>query len=530
MKFRTEVEFMTTVGAGPDQMEDKAHIRLERIQTYLFAVPRLRGMVGANALLGDLLHKELPDLARGNTRPITVEQLCLKPASGDPLQDQDDLRVQLAEGILSQDGGHFEAFFKNSTEAACFVKKAAAYIRRTKLNLRFSADPDDASSGSRKHCGVDRTDLPHFQVCQDTGRGPASDIIVYKDEPERYISLAAGERHRKLRKKPEEAIATDWAGRLQPHLALHEMKAPDDFEELVGSEYLAVIHADGNGIGRRSGQNGRGAPSMDELIRRQVFFHSMRSAVRASLVAAIDLTFRDFPESNARPYEILMLGGDDLLLVCRASYAMQFLVHYANILSACKLSDGEPLSVGAGVAIARHTVPFHHLYEIAEKLAGSAKRLARAYGNQVSTVDWEICTGSWWDDPFEVRRREALRFKVNDGSPLVLTGRPLPILDTSLGSLQGIFCAANRLGEAVESKGAARSQFRHIAGELRQGYWHGRLAWDSMSSDSRCALEAVGLQDPWEAKDRFYLSRLPDLIELFEIPRLGRTGREGGWA
>lgn len=34
----------------------RVHIELSRVQTWLFAVPRLRAMVGANALLGGNSH------------------------------------------------------------------------------------------------------------------------------------------------------------------------------------------------------------------------------------------------------------------------------------------------------------------------------------------------------------------------------------------------------------------------------------------------------------------------------------------
>ncbi len=55
----------------------RVHIELQRVQTWLFAVPRLRAMVGANALLGDVLRVTLPQLARkrnvtGNWRRATA--------------------------------------------------------------------------------------------------------------------------------------------------------------------------------------------------------------------------------------------------------------------------------------------------------------------------------------------------------------------------------------------------------------------------------------------------------------------------
>ena len=49
-------------------MIQPVHIVFSRAQTWLFAVPRLRAMVGANALLGKTLRVELPKLARATGR------------------------------------------------------------------------------------------------------------------------------------------------------------------------------------------------------------------------------------------------------------------------------------------------------------------------------------------------------------------------------------------------------------------------------------------------------------------------------
>jgi hypothetical protein len=46
----------------------RVHIEFQRVQTWLFAVPRLRAMVGANTLLGETLRVKLPDLARSGSK------------------------------------------------------------------------------------------------------------------------------------------------------------------------------------------------------------------------------------------------------------------------------------------------------------------------------------------------------------------------------------------------------------------------------------------------------------------------------
>ena len=63
-------------------------------------------------------------------------------------------------------------------------------------------------------------------------------------------------------------------------------------------------------------------------------------------------------KGSTRPYQLLMVGGDDLLLLCRAESALPFVKHYASKLSALRLHDGKPLGVGAGIVICQPTCSY----------------------------------------------------------------------------------------------------------------------------------------------------------------------------
>lgn len=68
---------------------NRVHIEFQRVQTWIFAVPRLRAMVGANTLLGETLRVELPQLARqkmgaGYSRRSLRIQLTLLPTQTIP--------------------------------------------------------------------------------------------------------------------------------------------------------------------------------------------------------------------------------------------------------------------------------------------------------------------------------------------------------------------------------------------------------------------------------------------------------------
>lgn len=87
------------------------------MQTWFFAVPRLRARVGANALLGETLR--VARLARDTGRGWTLapNNEAYPCADGnDPLKDHDDPAADAKDGIVSRDGGHFEAQFASGAE------------------------------------------------------------------------------------------------------------------------------------------------------------------------------------------------------------------------------------------------------------------------------------------------------------------------------------------------------------------------------------------------------------------------------
>lgn len=161
------------------------HIELQRVQTWLFAAPRLRAMVGANALLGEVLRLELPELAREAGRWSLSAATEVYPASNpnDPLKLHDDPSADARDGILARDGGHFEACFARGAKE--FAEAAAVLLRRELPGLRFRITIDGIpQEKSAVHFSME---LPVLAPCKWTGRGLASVEISQGDAlaPER---------------------------------------------------------------------------------------------------------------------------------------------------------------------------------------------------------------------------------------------------------------------------------------------------------------------------------------------------------
>ncbi len=109
-------------------MIERVHIECSRVQTWLFAAPRLRAMVGANALLGETLRGALPRLARETGRgwtPAPSGETFPTADEEDPLKDHDDPAAYGKDGIVSRGGGHFEARLASGAET--FADAAALF-------------------------------------------------------------------------------------------------------------------------------------------------------------------------------------------------------------------------------------------------------------------------------------------------------------------------------------------------------------------------------------------------------------------
>ena len=553
-------------------------ITFQRIQQFLFAVPRLKAMIGANALLGETIRNELVDLAKENGAQSLDWPNGQMNTEHDPLSDRnidgqyrDNPQELYNSGITSRDGGHFHAVFNNKASAQAFLVQAQALIQGRLPGVRMSAHIQELGKQSELWnqpgaWGEQNPRLPYFQICQDTGDRLANKYRENETPP--YVSSLVTQLESKAddfyQDKTTEIIGLlRKAGKL-PSLD-GEPRIPKDLSELAGADgYIAVIHADGNGMGaRRKLYAGSSEPEegedLENFIQREAtnerFFHAMRVAVRRAVVDALASTFTPdvLEKSYKLPYQLLMLGGDDLLLVTRPEHAFPFIIEYARALKDLQVpyqgEDTRPISIGAGIAIASHKLPFHRLYELAEQLAGSAKKLYRAQGPdngsqtppERSVVDWMVSTGSWLEDVEQARKTQDLS---KDGR-YCISAKPYFILPAEDGDSQDSFCLKTLWEKAEQLVGiyaedeaqagderdkVARSRMKHLLHDVQRTVTAGK---DFKEKSDELYTKEGGLPEDiieglfpekslWHPIDHGWLTQYRDFMELVEIHYLGR--------
>lgn len=256
--------------------------------------------------------------------------------------------------------------------------------------------------------------LPIIAECRSSGLPANTFVQDGNDLPQRPAALTVA----KKRELHQEAIE-----RMQKLAArLQIARNIDDLETWLGeSRYLAVIHADGTGMGLIF-QNFRkyAAPSdvRDYIRRLRAFSLGIDHCTRSAFTAAVEELAQQHPKfidySNRTeetewkvPLLPLIVGGDDVTVLCGGWVAVSLLTEFFRQFERAVAADpavadvatrafGIPrLGMCAGVALVKPHYPFSAAYAMAEDLQNAAKqavksRLRVSPGHTAGGADEEI--------------------------------------------------------------------------------------------------------------------------------------------
>jgi hypothetical protein len=288
------------------------------------------------------------------------------------------------------------------------------------------------------------------------------------------------------------------------------MRSIKDLDELdaAAPDWLAVVHADGNGLGQL-------LMGFDKLVERKhpgadwqthareldKFSRELDDCTARAFGTAVRGAWERFSkngETNAGgagsslPLVPLVLGGDDLTVVCDGRFAVGFAADYLRAFeretaegfvggytALAAEARGPGLTACAGVAVIKPHFPFHAAYELAEELLASAKQVKRHIADRgCSALDFHVLYDS--SDASLERIRAAL---LVDGGQTNLTSKPYVV---SEGLADHPWAGAR----TIERLGARVSQLKHTVDgrrrlpnsmlhELRAALFLGRNAADA---------------------------------------------------
>lgn len=137
------------------------------------------------------------------------------------------------------------------------------------------------------------------------------------------------------------------------------------------NDWIAIIHADGNGLGQVVATKNKKPGELKTFSERLD-----KATIKAAQQAYKDIiTSSDYYSANkVVPFRPVVLGGDDMTIICRASLALPYVTSYIRHFEENTRANGDPLTACAGIAYMKSTYPFHYGYRLAEALCEEAKK------------------------------------------------------------------------------------------------------------------------------------------------------------
>lgn len=261
-----------------------------------------------------------------------------------------------------------------------------------------------------------------------------------------------------------------------------QVEYPQDVEVLSGGEPIALIYADGDNIGER----------LKKLKTPRDFDHFSkqlgqitRQAFTAALAGNPGLAPLNRDGIKVYPWELITIGGDDVVLLLPATSALKFVERFAREFAqrGRKIDPTNPIHASVGFAVGKPHTPIREFFRAAKAALRNAKRRARIIGE--ACIDYhDLIREGTLNEPLKLERES--RLSDSRGNAL-LTGRPYTLSEVK-----------NLLETVRLLQSYPRSQLYGILEQMRNGdvraALHYRYQKARARNDERSVLEAVERQ------------------------------------
>lgn len=344
------------------------------IQGYIFRTDKLKPIVGASELVEDLPRDFLDRV---------LEKSGIGPDEYMPIA-----RAAGAARIIFKDPARADELAR---VLPCLAGQYAPGLDVVQARVELSGNlfraMEAAEDGLRAQRNVCFAELPAAGplVIRNPRSGlPAEEVVPVKGEKEqlsrevarKYRMVDEGVNHL-VRKVSPEGDSVD--------LSLW----PLEFDDIVEGDnsYLAVIHADANGMGQVILQMAKQLEreSLEKQLEvYQAFTRGVEEASENAARKALEPVLADRKDEGGKcfPVRPIVCAGDDLTLVVAAPYAFRFihdyLLHFEDLSRSALAGLGIPglegLTACAGVVFVKKSFPFAQAYGLAESLCGFSKK------------------------------------------------------------------------------------------------------------------------------------------------------------
>jgi len=408
------------------------------IQGYVFSSNRLQENIGASYLVS---------AATGEWVEETLEQLGIsKNQQTEPIESSG-----FDAELVYAGGGNALLIFKSQNIALKFTQilSKRVLIEAPGLKLLVAHEHEFEWMGNKKLYQViqdliteqiERQKYERVASAPLLGLGvtascnstllPATDVKYDQEEENSYLIsretkhklIAAGAANKKLQQFLANVINTYKFPYRTDHLgrSRHE------------SSYAAVVHADGNAMGKRFQEYGQNRENRDYIQSMRELSNSIQKAGEKALIAITKTIVNSIHENkivgklgeftlNAKnyiPFRPLVYGGDDTTFICEGRLGLELAALYLQELEKQPVADAikhGKLTACAGICVVKTHYPFARAYEISEALCRESKKFVKenklSDPEGFSALDWHLAVSGLFGSISEIRQREYYEVK-----------------------------------------------------------------------------------------------------------------------
>ncbi len=352
----------------------------DRIKEYVFATGDLKEIRGASGILDELNRKETERVIK-RIDP-TAEKIYANGGSAMFEADEADLCIQAVENLYSAETvtGSISGAFQSADNSLSFKE----IIKTLNYKLRTVKDSSKSSLKPVTH--------PFLRTCDSCG----NEYAGYQGDDKKVICLSCKKKREKDLEVKNNIEAILSGRRIKPVAERYEIwdrllpelmeskdydtegkDRPESFNQIGDlsspSGYMGLIYADGDSMGDKLEQ----LESEEEEVKE--FSETVDQAIFQALLRAIEKHLHPNKEDQYFPFDILMLGGDDLVMVTVAEKAVETAMTIMDIFEEITKEYavkkfGKPLTISVGVTIAHAKFPFGSFLKLTEDLLKFAKK------------------------------------------------------------------------------------------------------------------------------------------------------------
>lgn len=534
-----------------------------QIQPYVFGSNRLRENVGASHLVVQATSEWARQTVKGVATANNINDVQTGTLDDDKWIERNGLDAE----VLYAGGGNTVVLFRDELGATDFINKLSRQVLTDAPNLQLviECSPLDwdgeslvtkvdkvfkklAKQKSSRPASAPLLGLSVSMMCQSTGLPVVEIAKPIPTDPTSFYPASA----EIVAKLQATNNANERLKGMFSDVLTNSYQFPLDFDDMGRASgnhsYIAVVHVDGDGMGKRIRELGRKYLQSDAngnyTEANRGYINALRKfsiAVEKSAKKALIETLKtlksgidaqgeiahpnsNFAETDSSPAPIklkledykytlpirpIVFGGDDVTFVCDGRIGLPLAIEYANRF-ADETEEHEDcqgrLTACAGVAIVKSHYPFARAYSLAEELCGSAKRYKRKLSEtdenwKGACLDWHFALSGLAGNIAEIREREY----TSQGNHLFL--RPVTI-------------EANPSNESFRSWNVVREVLKSFQGKIKDEEW----------STRRNKVKALrdALRESDEAVTHFLR-----MFSLTQLPNLGSDEwndfRDKGW-